>query len=177
MALLRPYRRTHWPCCRPCRALCRAPCHRPPVTIQSLYRNTSPCRAHCAPCRVRYRVCRNAPAPCCRALLRRITTPGALCCDARPPSCHDTNDCIVTHLSGQAERKSTVLAVSQGYVEALLRRVMACHCAPLCSLCHDTVCCIVTQHHYMGSSPFQPPLRKFFFSLIFFSFVPAIVRP
>ena len=40
----------------PCRALYRAPCRRPPVTIQKLYRNSNPCRTHCAPCR-------NAPTP------------------------------------------------------------------------------------------------------------------
>ena len=40
-----------------------------PVTIQSLYRNTSPCRA---PCRARCRTCRFAPTSCHRAWLRRI---------------------------------------------------------------------------------------------------------
>ena len=51
----------------------------PPVTIQSLYHNTGPC---CAPCRTHCNACRSAPAPCRRALLRRIAA--LLPCIATP---------------------------------------------------------------------------------------------
>ena len=36
----------------------------PLVTIQSLYRNTSPCRVHCTPCRARKAPCRTRTASC-----------------------------------------------------------------------------------------------------------------
>ena len=55
----------------------------PPVMIQSLYRNTGPCRAHCALCRARYRGYRSSlrriMAHCCavsQPLVRCVATPG-----------------------------------------------------------------------------------------------------
>ena len=54
-----------------------------PVMIQSLYRNTGPCRAHCALCRARYRGYRSSlrriMAHCCavsQPLVRCVATPG-----------------------------------------------------------------------------------------------------
>ena len=86
-----------------------------------------------------------------------ISTPSALCRDARPPSCHDTIVYIVTHLARQAARALphalargpavswAVMVVSQGCVDTTLPRcVVACHCAPSQALCHDTICWIMT---------------------------------
>ena len=96
---------------------------------------------------------------------RRIAAPGALCHDTRPPSRHNTNDCITTHPSGQAVRAHAaarparrlavsqgLLAVSQGLVAALFftparlpGRVEPGYARPSHALCHNTTCCMVTQ--------------------------------
>ena len=113
-----PCRRTcrsvHWLCRRPC----RPPCHRPPVTIQNLYRDTNPCRAHCMPC----------------------------CCAHEPwlSPCHDTKNCIATHPCGQAPRARYPSPLRVGRpcrsAAALCRRVVSQRfwpyrtwpCAPSC---------------------------------------------
>ena len=130
-------------------------CLRPLVTIQKFVSRLNP---YCAQCRQRCRECRSAPTPCRRALLRCIATPGALCRDARPPSCHDINDCIVTHLSSQAAR--TRSAAHPAHKSTVSWPCWPCHgsvsqgCWPYrgpstthpARLCHDTIFCIVTQH-------------------------------
>ena len=128
-----------------CVARARAPCRRP---LRSRYKNcittqTSARRVAALLHHVTGRSCvvsHGAPAPCRRALLRCIVAPSVLCRDARPPSCHDTNDRIVTHLSGQAmcarsaaspERRPVVsqvfLAVSWSCHDMLLALSWPCH--------------------------------------------------
>ena len=85
-----------------CVACACAPCRRP---LRSQYKNS---------------IATQTSAARVAALLRRIADLGALCRVARPLSCHDTNDRIVTHLSGQAMRACAAAyptckpAVSQG---------------------------------------------------------------
>ena len=99
------------PCRRPCPALlwscrceharadalCRSAVLRPSITIQKMYRDSSPCRA---PCRSRCRTCRRVSTPCRRAPYRspwRAMSRRQAC-----SSCHDTIVCIVTHLPAHA---------------------------------------------------------------------------
>ena len=118
----RPCRSAHRPCRALCHALCRSaparaatrriagllgcsaasyrnttPCHRPlPVTIQNLYRDPSPCRAHIARRVARSAARVTAPAPYRGSLLRRIATlAGCITTQSRPLS-HDTKFCIAT---------------------------------------------------------------------------------
>ena len=89
----------HWSCRRPCRALFRPPCHRP-VTIQKLYRDSNPCRAHCASCRPRCRACHSTY----RRVLGVVSQPLTCSGSRHMPSYHYTNHCIATHPNGQAVR-------------------------------------------------------------------------
>ena len=79
----RPCRRTHWLCHRPCSSthwLCRRPCRArtlpcrrpPPVTIQSLYRNTTPTAR--AVRHVSGSCCAVSP-PCCAISRHQTITP------------------------------------------------------------------------------------------------------
>ena len=45
---------------------------------------------------------------------------------------------------------------------------MACHYAPLRALCHNIVCCIVTQHHIWDVAHSSFPFSTFFFTHFFF---------
>ena len=114
-----------------------------------------PCRCSRAPCprAVSHALlpCHSSSAPCHRALLRHIAAPGVLCRDARPPSYHDTNDCIVTHLSGQAPRARSPLAPCVGrlcrargwpYRSPAARPSMH----PLCRIVPWRPCCVTIQY-------------------------------
>ena len=107
---------------------------------------------------------------------------------ARPPSCHDTNDCIVTHPTIQAARAlphalarcRPCCGPSWPYhgMPLLDRSAVSCLLARPGHACHDTTRCIVTQSwkgavaHPASSAQFFP-----FFSAFFFLFVPATARP
>ena len=165
VAPLRPCRSAHWSCHRPCRELCRAPCRRPSFTIQSLYRNTTPYRAHRALCRARCSVCRSAPA-LCRKALGAVSQPLA-CCVATPGRPPVTIQTILLRQNPTARLRSRTLPLalhvgrpcrraSWSYRRAMLQRraarPSACSAVsrPLsvrsATLCQDTIFCIVTQY-------------------------------
>ena len=142
----RPCRSEHYPCRRPCRA-CTLPCRHPLrsrykncITTQNIY------RAHCVPCRA----CRNVTAPCRRALLRRITAPGAPCCHARPAP-PLTIQMIISRHTPLARPHAFARGPALSWATWLCRgRVVLSHASLLrCLLgpaCHNTKHCIVTQH-------------------------------
>ena len=133
----------------------------------------------------------------CRSLRRivalptsyRGTSPGSVAPvlqynpEAKPPSYHDSNDFIVTHLNDQAallSRAHIALcpcarpAVSwpvSTVLQALPGSIARPYCAPLrtCALaCHDTIHCIMTQGWKMGSNPSSFPALFFFFFHLFY---------
>ena len=143
--------------------------------IQKLYRDPNPAALVTALLRRVAGHCYAVSQP----LLLRIETPKVA------PS-HDINYCIATHpMARPCARAAARPCARASLVVALAGRVMGpCRKAswpyrgPLaarpCALCHDTVCCIMTQHKpKMGSSPFQSPLcfAFFFFSLFIFHFL------
>ena len=89
-------RSAHWSCrrlyrrsCRKsCHALCRTPCHRAPA--RAAMRRVAASLAMSRASQPYYGAC---PAVSQHCIATHPT--------ARPSSCHDTNDCIVTHLNGQ----------------------------------------------------------------------------
>ena len=147
---------THGPgCAHAARALRPSHAHSavsspPPVTIQKFVLQLNPYRAPC-------RACCNAPTPCCKALLRRIAAPRALCRNAKPAP-PVTIQTIVSrhtplarphartaaHPCTRADRVVALLAVSWGHVTRLLAVSWPPTALP-CALCHDIIYCIVTQ--------------------------------
>ena len=117
----------------PCRCMHEhavAPYRSSPVAIQKLYRDAKAHAARWAPYRSPCRAC--------------VMTQG-------PPSFHDTNNCIVTHPSGQVARVRCHSLVRRPAVsERPVARPSSCSAvsSPLgtcpAALCHNTICCIVT---------------------------------
>ena len=153
-----------------------------PITIQRIVSGLNSYRTSC---HTRCRACHSSPAPCRRAFLRRIAAPGVLCRDTKPPFCHDTNDCIVTHLNGQTAvvlaplaRRAGLVARMAGSIAALLRAptrtrlAVSCPGAPVVSQYNMLYC---NQDWDMGSSP-RSCMQPFFCHSSFF-FVPATIRP
>ena len=113
----------HLPCRRPCRALCctpcRTPCHQAPAgAAASLVAASSV--VSCAT--------RSYRGACPAVSQHCIATQPA----ARPSSCHDTNDCIVTHPTSQA---SLLSRYNRLYRDTPQRPGRSCH---------DTIDCITT---------------------------------
>ena len=111
------------------------------------------------------------------------------------PSQPRYNFCIATQLP--SKRTARRVARAPGRIagcqavswpcRGLLHRVVVRPCAPLriasqpcpALLCHDTICCIMTQHKLkMGSNPFQTLLFFFFFFFTsFFFLIPTTGKP
>ena len=153
----------------------------PKVTIQKLYRNPNLCRTHCAPCRVHYCVYRSTPGPIVERrasyssrVMRRVATqgwPSAMIHIASHPQwpghahSRDLSPCAqVGRVTGPP---GSILVVSWPCRDMLM--VVSCLAMRVpVRLCHNTACCIVAQTYKTGSSPFQPLLSFFIFSLIIF---------
>ena len=129
----------------------------PPVMIQKSYRNSIPAAHHVV------ELLHRLAGRCCavsQPLARCVAMPGL-------PSCHDTNDCIVTHLSSQAMRARARSQQCRARGWPYRCRVLpshARHCAPVLRynmLYRD-------QEWEMGSAHPAACNLIFFFSFIIF---------
>ena len=135
----------------------------PTVSQRRVVRYAARCVAHRAQCRSAvshpsrsHRGARPAVSQHC------ITTRSA----ARPRA---RSSGLITGPLGRIAAQLVVSWPSRGHIVVGHARLLCCLSACLALLCHDTICCIVTQHKLkMGSSPFQSLLLFFFF--FFFSF-------
>ena len=165
--------------CRRAHTRAIALCRSPPVAIQNLYRDVEAHAARTA--HLVARAQRNVTTHT-SALLRLI----AACLIAL---CHDTKICIATHPRGRAAcaRCRSPLRAGRPCRSALLAVLQLCCAPPACTrsivsrpgarpalLCHDTICCIVTQHQKWAVA--HPNSTALFFFTHFFSFVLLTAR-
>ena len=148
-APLQPCRRAPAARCVVCRA---APYRSPPTVPQE-----PPCRVIARTCGLERHVAVSGPAVSQPSLSRYKTVS------------RDTSH--VACALGRVARAALCVARALGRIVAVSWPYHGPLAARPAQLCHDTICCIVTQHKLkMGNSPFQSPLRKFFFFLISFFF-------